>query len=100
MLTSTAPPSLPQSPQLSVSGYGVGGARVIVEWTYPDDGPVADNYTVSLSVGEPVTTTELMATIEVVSYDQTLTGNVVATNCIGSSSPASLEGIAKELASY
>ncbi len=99
ILTSTAPPSPSQSPQLSVSGYGVGGATVTVEWTYTDDGPVADNYTVSLSVGEPVTTTELMAIIEGVPYDQPLTGSVVATNCIGSGSPASLEGIAKEVAS-
>ncbi len=78
----------------------MGGATVTVEWTYPDNGPVADNYTVSLSVGEPVTTTELMAIIEEVPYDQLLTGSVVATNCIGSGSPASLEGISKELASY
>ncbi len=92
MLTSTAPPSLPQSPQLSVSGYGVGGATVTVEWTYPDDGPVADNYTVSLSVGEPVTTTELTVIIEEVPYDQSLSASVVATNCIGSGSPASVEG--------
>ncbi len=92
ILTSTAPPSLPQSPKLSVSGYGVGGATVTVEWTYPDDGPVADTYTVSLSVGEPVTTTELMAIIEEVPYDQTLTVSVVATNCIGSGSPALLQG--------
>ncbi len=100
-LTLAAPPSSPQSPQLKVLEYGVGGAIfVTVEWMYPDDGPVADNYTVSLSVWEPVTTTELMAIIEEVPYDQTLTGSVVATNCIGSGSPASLEGIAKELASY
>ncbi len=70
----------------------MGGATVTVEWMYPDDGPVADNYTVSLSVGEPVTTTELMASIEEVPYDQPLNGSVVATNCIGSGSPASLEG--------
>ncbi len=73
----------------------MGGATVTVEWTYPDDGSVADNYTVSLSVGEPVTTTELMAIVEDVPYDQAFTGSVVATNCIGSGSPASLEGIAK-----
>ncbi len=78
----------------------MGGATVTVEWTYTDDGPVADNYTVSLSVGEPVTTTDLMVIIEEVPYDQALTGSVVATNCIGSGSPASLEGIAKELPSY
>ncbi len=75
-----------------MSGYGVGGASVTVEWTYLDDGPVADNYTVSLSVGEPVTTTELMAIIEEVPYDQPLNGSVVATNCIVSGSSASLEG--------
>ncbi len=73
----------------------MGGANITVNWTYPDNGPVADNYTVSLSVGEPVTTTELIATIEEVPYDQPLTGSVVATNCIGSGSPASLEGICK-----
>ncbi len=70
--------------------FGVGEAIISVEWTYPDDGPGADNYTVSLSVGEPVNTTELMATIEV-PYDQTLTGSVVTTNCGGSSS-TSFEG--------
>ncbi len=72
--------------------FNVGEATVVVEWTYPDDGPVADNYTVFLSVGESVTTPELMATIEEVPYDQPLSGNVVATNCIGSGSPALLEG--------
>ncbi len=97
ILTSTAPPSPPHSPQLSVSGYGVGGATVTVEWMYPDDGPVADNCTVSLSVGELVTTTELMAIIEEVPYHQTLTGSVVATNCIGSGSPALLEGMCNDI---
>ncbi len=92
VFASTAPPSPPQSPQLNVTEFNVGGATVIVEWTYPDDGPVTNNYTVSLSGGEAVTTTELMAIIEEVPYDQPLTGNVVATNCIGSGSPALLEG--------
>ncbi len=68
----------------------MGEAIIGVEWTYPDNGSVAENYTVSLSVGEPVTTTERMAAIEV-PYDQTLTGSVVATNCGGSSS-TSFEG--------
>ncbi len=91
-LTSTALPSPPQSPQLSVSEFNVGWANITVKWTYPDDGPAADNYTVSLSVGEPVTTTELMAIFGGVPYDQPLIGSVVATNCIGSGSPALLEG--------
>jgi hypothetical protein len=92
-LSSSTAPFSPSALTASVSGYGEGGATVTVEWTYPDDGPVADNFTVSLSVGEPVTTTELMATIEEVPYDQPFNGSVVPANCNGNGLPAVFEGI-------
>ena len=90
-LVSTDPVS-PQFLQLNVSEYGVSEATVTVEWTYPDDGPEVDNYTVSLSVGESQTTAELMV-IFVVPYDHIFNGSIVATNHIGTSSPATFEGL-------
>ena len=67
-------------------------ATVTVEWAYPDNGPTVDNYTVSVSVGESLTTAELMVMF-MVPYDQLLTGSVAATNCIGTSAPALFEGL-------
>ena len=89
---STAPPTHPQFLQLVVSEYGEDGATVIVQWMYPDDGHMADNFTVSLSVGESVTTTEMMATIEDVPYNQPLNISVVATNCNGRGPSVSFKG--------
>ena len=65
---------------------------VTVEWAYPDDGPAVDYYTVSLSVEETKTTTELMV-IFVVPYNQAFNGSIVATSCICISSPALFEGV-------
>ena len=67
-------------------------ATVTVEWAYPDDGPAVDNFTVSLSLGESLTTAELMITF-MVPYNRIFNGSVVATNCIGTSSPAVFEGL-------
>ncbi len=75
---------------VSVFQFGSGEAIITVEWMQ-ENGSVADNFTVSLSVGMPVTTMELMATTEV-PYNQSLTGRVVATNCVGSNSSALFEG--------
>ncbi len=75
---------------VSVFQFSSGEVSITVEWMQ-ENGSVADNFTVSLSVGIPVTTMELMATTEV-PYNQSLTGRVVATNCVGSSSSALFEG--------
>ncbi len=75
---------------VSVFQFGLGEANITVEWMQ-ENGYVADNFTVSLSVGMPVTTTELTATTEV-PYNQNLTGRVVATNCVGSNASALFEG--------
>ncbi len=75
---------------VSVFQFGSGEASLTVEWMQ-ENGSMADNFTVSLSVGMPVTTSELMVTTEV-PYNQNLTGRVVATNCVGSNSSALFEG--------
>ncbi len=72
---------------VSVLEFGVGEAIISVEWAYLDNGSVADNYSVSLQLsgeGKFVTTTKLLTAMNV-PYDQTFTGMVVATNCVGSS---------------
>ena len=80
-------PSSPEDPAYTVLHYGRHNVTITVEWTYPEDGSVVDNYTITAtnlmsttSSSQTSNKTEAMLTLP---YNEEYTVEIVATNCAG-----------------
>ena len=89
--TSGLPPSSPQNPGYHVQHYGPHNVTVTVQWGYPefDGGVPVDNYTISRT-NIMTTSSQINETTLTLPYNARQTIEVAATNCIGTSGPATL----------
>ena len=90
----TAAPVSPTNSSYNVSSHGLQNTSIIVQWSYPEDGPGVDQYTITVTSDALATplvlaTNEMQVPLSNVLYNTVYTVGITASNCVGTGTAAS-----------